>query len=54
MRASLNIFNVLDSQEPTALNEHYESTPGEANPFYDAAYSYQTPRYVRLGLEARF
>ena len=54
IRASLNIFNVLDSQEPTALNEHYESTPGEANPFYDAAYSYQTPRYVRLGLEARF
>jgi hypothetical protein len=54
MRVSLNVFNVLNIQEPTALNEHYEASSGIVNPFHDAAYNYQTPRYVRLGLEARF
>ena len=54
MRVSLNVFNILNTQEPTALNEHYEATSGTVNPFHNAAYTYQTPRYVRIGLEARF
>ncbi|MCP1339976.1 TonB-dependent receptor [Idiomarina sp. M1R2S28] len=54
MKASLDVFNVLNTQEPTSLNEHYEVTEGNRNQFYGAAYSWQTPRYVRLGFEARF
>lgn len=55
MRASVDVFNVLNSQQATSLNEHYESgSEGSTNSWYGAAYSWQTPRYVRLGLEARF
>ncbi|GAB3020222.1 TonB-dependent receptor [Bowmanella dokdonensis] len=54
MRASLDLFNVLNSQAATALNEHFESSEGTENQWYGAAYSWQQPRYVRLGVEARF
>ncbi|KFZ38840.1 TonB-dependent receptor [Shewanella mangrovi] len=54
MKVSLNVFNILNVQEATSLNEHYESTPGVKNPYFDAAYTYQTPRYVRLGFQAKF
>jgi len=55
MRASVDVFNVLNSQQATSLNEHYESgSEGTLNSWYGAAYSWQTPRYVRFGLEARF
>ncbi|WP_442962070.1 MULTISPECIES: TonB-dependent receptor [unclassified Pseudoalteromonas] len=54
MRVSLNVFNVLDTTEAVALNEHYEQSEGEFNAYHGAAYSFQTPRYVRLGFEARF
>jgi len=54
MKASLDVFNVLNTQEATSLNEHYEVTEGNRNQWYGAAYSWQTPRYVRLGFEARF
>ncbi|WP_337878637.1 TonB-dependent receptor [Rheinheimera sp.] len=55
MRATLNIYNVLDSQEIVSVNEHYEAgTAGSRNEFYGAAYSWQAPRSVQLGLEARF
>lgn len=54
MKASLDIFNVLNNQEATSTNEHYEVTEGNRNQWYGAAYSWQTPRYVRLGFEARF
>jgi len=54
MKASLDVFNVLNTQEATSLNEHYEVTEGSRNQWYGAAYSWQTPRYVRLGFEARF
>lgn len=54
MRASLNIFNVLNTQEAVASNEHYESAEGVVNQWHGTAYSFQTPRYVRISLEARF
>lgn len=54
MRASLNVFNVFNTQEAVALNEHYEASEGVVNQWHGAAYSFQTPRYVRIGLEARF
>ncbi|TWX68266.1 TonB-dependent receptor [Colwellia sp. C1TZA3] len=54
MRASLNVFNVLNTQEATSMNEHYESSEGVVNQWHGAAYGFQTPRYVRISLEARF
>jgi len=54
MRATLNIYNVLDSQEITSTNEHYERSEGVKNQYYGAAYTWQDPRSVQLGLEARF
>lgn len=54
MKASLDVFNVLNSQEVVASNEHYEASEGVRNQYYGAAYSYQTPQYVQLGFEARF
>ncbi|CAD2226724.1 Putative TonB-dependent receptor, plug [Pseudoalteromonas sp. 3J6] len=54
MRASINVFNILNSQSEASLNEHYEQNEGEVNAYHDAAYSWQTPRYVRIGFEARF
>ncbi|MFT6270085.1 MAG: hypothetical protein ACJAVV_002913 [Alphaproteobacteria bacterium] len=54
MKASFNIFNVLNNQEATVQNEHYEISEGQVSPWYGAAYSWQAPRSVRLGFEARF
>jgi len=54
MKVSLNIFNILNNQEATALNEHYEQSEGVKNQWHGAAYNFQAPRYVRIGLEARF
>ncbi len=56
MRATLNIYNVLNSQSVTSQNEHYEARRAEGiySPSYGAAYSWQAPRYVEVGFEARF
>ncbi|WP_438862763.1 TonB-dependent receptor [Neptunicella sp.] len=54
MKASLNVFNVLDNQEITNSNEHYEISEGNVSEWYGAAYDWQAPRSVRLGFEARF
>ena len=56
MRTTLNVYNVLNAQAVTAQNEHYENRRAEGvfNPYYGAAYTWQTPRYVELGFEARF
>jgi len=54
MRATFDIFNVFNSQEITAQNEHYERTEGTQNQYYGAAYSWQAPTSVRLGLEIKF
>ncbi|WP_102796311.1 TonB-dependent receptor [Bowmanella denitrificans] len=56
MRANLNIYNLLNSSGVLSQNEHYENfrAEGKYNPYYGAAYTWQTPRYVEIGLEARF
>jgi hypothetical protein len=54
MKASVNVFNVLNTQEASSLNEHYEAAEGVVNQWHNAAYGFQTPRYVRIGFEARF
>lgn len=56
MVASLDIFNVLDSQNPVRMNDHYEArrSPGTTNQWYGAVEQWQAPRSMRLGFEARF
>jgi hypothetical protein len=54
MEASVDLFNVLNSQEVISSNEHYEISEGSVSQWYGAAYDWQTPRYVRFGFEARF
>ncbi|GHF81467.1 TonB-dependent receptor [Thalassotalea marina] len=56
MKASLDIFNVLDSSQPTSYVDNYEAfwTAGSRNQFYNAPLAWQTPRYATLNLEARF
>ncbi|MFC0050440.1 TonB-dependent receptor [Rheinheimera tilapiae] len=56
LRASVNVYNILNIQEITSSNEHYEArrSAGTFNPWYNAAYTWQTPRYVRVGIEGRF
>jgi hypothetical protein len=53
---SLQVFNLLDIQEVTHINEHAEARRSEGNPneFFGAAYGWQQPRHVRLSLQARF
>lgn len=56
MKAMVSVFNILNIQEVTSSDEHYEArrSAGTPNPWYGAAYTWQTPRYVRFGLEGRF
>jgi len=57
MKASLDIFNVLDSDQGTSFVDNYEGigwAAGERNQYYGAAKTWQTPRYATLGLEVRF
>ncbi|MEP1869830.1 MAG: carboxypeptidase regulatory-like domain-containing protein [Paraglaciecola sp.] len=56
MRATLNIYNVLNNQGVSSQNEHYENlrSEGSFNQYYGAAYTWQAPRYVEIGFEARF
>jgi outer membrane receptor for ferrienterochelin and colicin len=57
MKASLDIFNVLDNSQVTSIVDNYEGigwAAGERNQFYGAAKTWQTPRYATLGLEVRF
>lgn len=52
--AIIDVLNVLDSQEPTSVNEFAELSPGVPNPDYLAVTSYQRPRQVRLGFKVLF
>ena len=54
--ANLGVYNLLNIQEVTMYNEHAEGrrSEGTPNPFYGTAYSWQTPRYARLSIQARF
>jgi hypothetical protein len=54
MKASLDVFNVLNLQEVSTQNEHYEISEGQVSQWYGAAYSWQAPRSITLGIEARF
>jgi hypothetical protein len=54
METSLQIFNILDIQEATSINEHVEESEGNRNEWYGAIYGWQQPRYVRLSFQARF
>jgi hypothetical protein len=54
MEASIDIFNVFDIQTATTQNELWETSPGNQNQYYGTDATWQTPRYVRVGFEARF
>ena len=54
LTANLQIFNLLDIQEATSINEHAEQSEGVPNEWYNAVYAWQTPRHVRLMFQARF
>lgn len=56
MSASLDVFNVLDTQNIVRQNDHYEArrSPGTVNQWYGAAEQWQEPRSVRLGFSASF
>lgn len=56
MRATLNVYNLLNANGVTSQNEHYENrrAEGQFNPYYQAAYTWQYPRFVELGFEVSF
>jgi hypothetical protein len=54
LRASIDVFNLLDSQEVLAIDNNAEFAPGEPNAEYGRAIRYQRPRTVRLGLRMAF
>jgi len=56
MRASVDVFNVLDIQEITSVNEHFEADGSEGvyNKWYGQAMGWQTPRTVRFGITGNF
>ena len=54
MTANLQVFNLLNIQEARSINEHAEIGEGTANEFYRVPFNWQTPRYVRFSLQARF
>ena len=47
------MFNVLDSQAVTDMNEYGESG-GAPNPNYQLPVNFQAPRKVRLGMQFDF
>ncbi len=56
LRATLDIFNILNTQEVLQVSEFAEPsrTEGVPNIYFRTPTAYQVPRYVRFGLEARF
>lgn len=54
MQASIDVFNVLNIQEVTSPNEHFERSEGTVNQWHGSAYDWTPPRSVRLGVQARF
>jgi hypothetical protein len=56
MTAGLKIYNILDIQEATNLNDAFEQrrSEGTLNPYYNAAYAWQAPRHWQLSLVASF
>ena len=54
LQASLDVFNLLDTQEVLAVDQNNEFAPGEPNTEYGRPIRYQRPRTVRLGLRVGF
>jgi outer membrane receptor protein involved in Fe transport len=54
LQATIDVFNILDSQDVLAVDQNAEFAPGEANPEYGRAIRYQRPRTVRLGVRMTF
>ena len=56
LRATVDVFNVLDIQDVKAVNEHYEAQNNEGtyNKWYGQAMLYSTPRTVRFGISGNF
>ena len=56
MTASIKVYNILDIQEANSQNEAFEQrrSEGTLNQYYGAAYAWQAPRHIQLGLTARF
>jgi len=55
MKLSLDVFNLFNIQEVLTVDEHYTTTTESTrNVFYGSPMTYQAPRSVRLGFEARF
>lgn len=55
MQFRLDIFNVLNAQNQTRMNESAEvSVPGNANSRFGLTSAYQTPRYVQIGFSAKY
>ncbi|MBU2180335.1 MAG: TonB-dependent receptor [Gammaproteobacteria bacterium] len=53
-RASLDVFNVLDTQQSLTKADQTESQGGTPNQFYGLTQSIQTPRQIRLGISVNF
>jgi hypothetical protein len=54
LRASVDVFNVLDSRRVTSVQEVGETGAGSPSPFYLQPLSVQAPRSLRLTLEYDF
>ncbi len=56
LRATMDVFNILDTQEITSVNEHYEANGSEGvyNKYYGQAMGWQAPRTVRFGITGNF
>jgi hypothetical protein len=56
LTAGLKIYNLMNIQEATNLNDAFEQrrSEGTLNPYYDAAYAWQAPRHIQFSLVGRF
>lgn len=53
-RFTVDVFNLLDTQQVLSVNELAESVSGTQNQFYNTPSAYQTPRQVRFGVSLDF
>ncbi len=53
-RASLDLFNLLDTQQSLSVSDQTESQSGTANQYYGMSQAFQTPRQMRLGISVNF
>jgi hypothetical protein len=54
LRASVDIFNILDNQDVVTVDQNVELGPGIPDPDYNKATLYQAPRQIRFGLRLAF